>query len=54
MRINQKSVLLGSAAMLTLLAAAPGAWAQSAPSAQAQAEAAQAASNLDDVVVVGS
>ena len=54
MRINQKSVLLGSAAMLTLLAAAPGAWAQSAPSAQSQAEAAQAASNLDDVVVVGS
>ncbi|GLS00423.1 TonB-dependent receptor [Brevundimonas denitrificans] len=50
MRTMHKTALLGSAAMLTLLASAPGAWAQTAPAADEP----QAASSLDDVVVVGS
>ncbi len=50
MRTIHKTALLGSAAMLTLLASAPGAWAQTAPAADEP----QAASSLDDVVVVGS
>jgi outer membrane receptor protein involved in Fe transport len=52
MRTIHKTALLGSAAMLTLLASAPGAWAQTAPAPAAGEQ--QAASNLDDVVVVGS
>lgn len=50
MRTIHKTALLGSAAMLTLLASASGAWAQTAPAPQEP----EAASNLDDVVVVGS
>lgn len=50
MRTIQRTALLGSAAMLTLLASAPGAWAQTPPAADEP----QAASNLDEVVVVGS
>ena len=50
MRTIHKTALLGSAAMLTLLASAPGAWAQTVPAADEP----QAASSLDDVVVVGS
>lgn len=50
MRTIHKSALLGSAAMLTLLAFAPAAWAQTAPAPQEE----EAASSLDDVVVVGS
>lgn len=54
MRTIHKTALLGSAAMLTLLAFAPAAWAQSAPASAPTADEPQAASNLDDVVVVGS
>jgi outer membrane receptor protein involved in Fe transport len=50
MRNIHKTALLGSAAMLTLLASASGAWAQTAPVPGPQ----EAASNLDDIVVVGS
>jgi outer membrane receptor protein involved in Fe transport len=50
MRNIHKTALLGSAAMLTLLASASGAWAQAAPAPEPQ----EAASNLDDIVVVGS
>jgi iron complex outermembrane receptor protein len=56
MRTIHKTALLGSAAMLTLLASAPGAWAQTAPAPALMptTEEQEAASNLDDVVVVGS
>ena len=54
MRIIHKTALLGSAAMLTLLAFAPGAWAQTAPLPRPAADEPRTASNLDDIVVVGS
>lgn len=54
MRTIHKTALLGSAAMLTLLASAPGAWAQTAPASAPAVDEQEAASNLDDVVVVGS
>lgn len=53
MRIIQKSALLGSAAALTLLTAS-GAWAQTAPSSASVPAEPETASDLGDVVVVGS
>ena len=50
MRTIHKTALLGSAAILTLVASASGAWAQAAPAPEPQ----EATSNLDDIVVVGS
>lgn len=52
MRTIHKTALLGGAAVLAILASASGAWAQAAPTTPAADP--EAASNLDDVVVVGS
>ena len=54
MRTIHKSALLGSAAALTLLTFASGAWAQTAPSPRATTAEPETASDLGDVVVVGS
>jgi outer membrane receptor protein involved in Fe transport len=54
MRNIHKSALLGSAAILTLLTSAPAAWAQTAPSPASGADEPQTASDLGDVIVVGS
>ena len=53
MRTIHKSALLGSAAALTLLTAS-GAWAQTAPAPGGSAADPQTASDLDDIIVVGS
>lgn len=53
MRTIHRKALLGSAAMLTLLIAAPAAFAQTAPAPVAVDEP-DTASTVDDVVVVGS
>ncbi len=52
MRNIHKTALLGGAAVLAVLASASGAWAQAAPTVPAADP--EAASDLDDVVVVGS
>lgn len=54
MRNIHKSALLGSAAALTILACATGASAQTAPSSGSEVEDPQSASDLGDVIVVGS
>ena len=54
MRTIHKSALLGSAAALTLLTCASGAWAQTAPSPRPASAEPETASDLGDVVVVGS
>jgi outer membrane receptor protein involved in Fe transport len=54
MRNIHKSALLGGAAMLTLLTSAPAVWAQTAPSPASGADEPQTASDLGDIIVVGS
>ena len=54
MRNIHKSALLGSAAALTILACATGASAQTASSSGSEVEDPQSASDLGDVIVVGS
>lgn len=54
MRTIHKSALFGSAAALTLLTCASGAWAQTAPSSSPASAEPETASDLGDVVVVGS
>lgn len=54
MRNINKSALMGGAAMLTLLTSAPAVWAQTAPSPASGADEPQTASDLGDVIVVGS
>ena len=53
MRTIHRTALMGSAAILALLALTGGAWAQTAPAA-AGTDDPEAASTVDDVVVVGS
>lgn len=53
MRTIQRTALLGSAAILAVLASAGGSWAQTAPAPTSGADP-EAASTVDDVVVVGS